>query len=143
MLALVDSSIAGTAQALTSALARGDAAGAAALYTRDARLLVPSAGVISGRDAIEAYWRTGIDLGVSRLELEATEIRENGGLAIEIGNYSIHAGVVDRGTYLVLHRRRGTTQWRRAVEVFTPDEPNAARATRKEMPCSRASASPT
>ena len=138
----MDSSLTGTLEALTSAVARGDAARAATLYTPDARLIAPSADVIAGRDAIEAYWRAGVDVGVSRLELETTEVREEGGLAVEIGSYAIHAGLVDRGTYVVLHRREPHGSWRRAIEVFNSDGPHAAHPTRKETPCPGPSASP-
>ena len=35
--------------------------------------------------------------------------------------------VVDHGTYLVLHTQIADGSWRRAVDVFRPDEPSPAR----------------
>jgi ketosteroid isomerase-like protein len=114
------------AGALAAALARGAAPGAAALYSDDGRLLAPAAGIVCGRDQIEAYWRAGIGLGLFRLELEAREVEVIDGLAIEVGRYAIAvASGADAGEYLVLHRRQADGTWRRAVDVFNPDEPSA------------------
>lgn len=116
------------AAALAAALARGDAPGAAALYSDDGKLLTSAAKLISGRNEIEAYWREGIGFGLSSLELEALDVQLLGGVAIEIGRYTL---VVrdgsDAGKYLVLHRRQPDGSWRRAVDVFNPDETKEAR----------------
>src|SRR5690348_3925205 len=98
--------------AFAEALRRGDAAAAAALYASDGRLLTAAAELISGRSEIEAYWRAGIRIGLASIELEATDVRLIGGLAIEVGRYALAlgrdgAGVgADRGKYVVLHRRQ-------------------------------------
>lgn len=114
------------AAALAAALARGDASGAAALYSDDGRLLAPAAGMLVGRDEIEAYWREGIGVGLSRLELEARDVEVIDGVAIEVGRYALAVGgSSDAGEYLVLHRRQPDGTWRRAVDVFNPDEPSA------------------
>ena len=108
---------------LATAVTSGDAAGAAALYAADARLLAPAAEVIAGRSEIEAYWRAGISLGLSYLELEPVDVDLMGSLAVEIGRYTVSLeDRLDRGTYLVLHRRQDNGSWRRAVEVFNPKE---------------------
>lgn len=115
------------AVAFAGALNRGDAAHAACLYAEDARLLAPAAGSIAGRRAIESYWQEGVALGVA-LELEPTELELAGPLAVEIGRYAFSldadgsAETVDRGTYLVLHRRQPDGSWRRSVDVFNPDK---------------------
>jgi ketosteroid isomerase-like protein len=124
--------------ALVDALGRGDAAAAAALYAADGKLLTPAAELIAGRRQIEAYWRAGIAFGLSRLEFHAAELEVVDGIAIELGRYVLAltgdgAGTVcDRGKYLVLHRRETDGSWRRAVDVFNPDVPEAARRNRKE-----------
>jgi ketosteroid isomerase-like protein len=121
-----------TAQ-LASALARGDAAAAAALYADGGRLLAPTAELIEGRAEIEAYWRAGIAVGLSRLVLAADEIELDGSEALEIGRYELVVGDgADTGKYLALHRRQRDGTWRRAVEVFNPDVPVAARPHPKE-----------
>ncbi len=113
---------------LATAIASGDAAGAAALYMADARLLAPAAELIAGRGEIEAYWRTGISLGLSSLQLEPLEIEVLGAAAVEIGRYTVSLEWrIERGMYLVLHRQQSDGSWRRAVDVFNPDGPRAAR----------------
>lgn len=118
---------------LAAALARGDATGAAALYSDDGKLLTPATRLISGRDEIEAYWREGIGFGLSSLELEAHDVQVLDGLAIEIGRYALAVrDGADAGKYLALHRQQPDGTWRRAVDVFNPDEPSTARSPRAQ-----------
>ena len=116
---------------LAAALARGDASGAAALYCDDGWLLAAAAGLISGRDEIEAFWREGIGFGLSGIELEALDVQVVDGIAIELGRYTLAIrDVSDAGKYLVLHRRQPDGTWRRVVDVFNPDDPPSARSPR-------------
>ncbi|HEY3542932.1 MAG TPA: DUF4440 domain-containing protein [Gaiellaceae bacterium] len=116
------------AVALADAVARGNAAAAAALYAEDGKLLTPAAALFAGRRQIEAYWREGIAIGLSAVELEAREFDGGSDFAVEIGRYAFTlAGddggpIVDRGTYVVLHRRQPDGSWRRALDVFNPDK---------------------
>ena len=111
----------------------------AALYTEDARLLAPAAPPILGRDAIERYWRTGLDSGVREIELELVEIENRYGIAYELGRYALavdgeQGRVVDRGDYLVVHERQNDGSWRWAVEMFNPDAPAAVRPDQGREP---------
>lgn len=118
---------------LVAALARGDAPAAGALYVDRGRLLAPTAELIEGRAAIEAYWRTGIAVGLSRLVLAAETIELDRSEAIEIGRYELVVGDgAETGKYLALHRRQRDGTWRRAVEVFNPDVPVTARPRPEE-----------
>jgi ketosteroid isomerase-like protein len=119
---------------LGEALARGDARAAAALYADDGKLLSPAAELFAGRRDIEGYWRAGIALGLSGLAVEAVEVEASDGVAVETGRYVLAGGelVLDRGKYLVLHRRQADGTWRRAVDVFNPDAPAAARPRPEE-----------
>ena len=123
----MEDGIRNAAVALASALARGDAADAAALYAEDGRLLTPAARLIEGRGQIEAYWREGIAIGLSGVELEAEDVETGPGFAIEIGRYAFTLAIdgggptVDRGKYVVLHRRSTDGTWCRLVDVFNPD----------------------
>jgi uncharacterized protein (TIGR02246 family) len=106
----------------TSALACGDAARAASLYSVDGALLTADAELIRGRDEIEAYWREGIAIGLEQLELEQVEVRELDAVAIELGRYVLVLGdASERGRYVVLHRREPDGAWRRLVEVYNPE----------------------
>jgi uncharacterized protein (TIGR02246 family) len=122
--------IAAARQAFVAALQRGDAAAAADAYTEDARLLAPSAELLTGRDAIARFWDAGIGAGVDSIELQALdlEIQPDGETALEIGRYVLRLTspsgerVVDRGRYLLLYRRGLDGAWRRAAETFNPGD---------------------
>ena len=119
-------------EAFAAALRAGDARAASCLYSEDARLLAPSAEPIRGRAAIEGYWRTGVEAGVSEVGLEVVELRLQERLAYEIGRYRLQlegedgGTVVDRGTYLLVHEQQDDGSWRWAVEMFNPDAPPGA-----------------
>jgi ketosteroid isomerase-like protein len=132
ILALVDDgAISKTRATFVAALRDGDAAAASAIYADDAKLLAPSAELVQGRDAIEAFWRAGVDAGLRDVELEALELDVQGRLAYEIGCYALRLEpadgqpVVDRGKYLLVHERQQDGSWRWAVEMFNPDMPPA------------------
>jgi ketosteroid isomerase-like protein len=109
------------------ALSRGDAKAASALYTGHARLLAPSSDVVEGREAIERFWRAGIEAGISEVEREAVDVQRNDGLAYEIGRYVLRLdpldgdAVVDRGNYLLVHERQPDGTWLCSAEMFAPD----------------------
>ena len=129
----MESEIVHETAALVTALACGDAVAAADIYSDGARVVAPAAGVLDGRAEIEAYWQAGIDLGLAGLAFESQVLEEIGGGALEIGRYAVSGQAdlagprVERGTYLVLHTLDRCGSWRRTVEIFNPDEPNAAR----------------
>jgi ketosteroid isomerase-like protein len=111
---------------------------AAGALADDGTLLAPSAELIKGRGQIEAYWRAGVAFGLTSVELHAIELQVLGSVAIEIGRYALGlhldgaAPVAEAGKYLVLHRRQADGTWRRKVDVFNPDVPEAARHNLEE-----------
>jgi ketosteroid isomerase-like protein len=125
--------------AFAEAVGCGNAASAAALYAEDGKLLVPSSDLIVGRGEIEIYWRAGLDLGLSSIQLDVLELDVAGSVALEIGRYVLalrtrdRTPVVDCGKYLVVHRQEADSTWRRAVDVFNPDAPCVVGRTRKEQ----------
>lgn len=126
-----DGAIGASRAAFAAALRGGDAAAAGAVYSDDASLLPPSAKPLKGREAITAFWRAGVEAGISDVELDALELERVDGLAYEVGRYALRlqpAGggtVVDRGSYVLVHARQTDGSWRRAVEMFSPDAPPA------------------
>lgn len=112
-----------------AALQRGDHDAASGFYTDDARLLAPSAELLTGRDAIARFWRAGLEAGVEAvaLECEQLDLETGGATAFEIGRYVLRLrpadgpAIVDRGRYLLVHRLEPDGVWRRAVETFNPD----------------------
>jgi ketosteroid isomerase-like protein len=118
--------------AFLAALDEGDPAAAAHAYSRDAAMLAPTAELIRGRPEIEAYWQTGIALGLCRVRFDNEALRTLGAVVVESGRYTVSVDapdgdITDRGTYLVLHRQGGDGLWRRSIDVFYPDEPGLAR----------------
>lgn len=128
---LRDDAIDATRIAFAGALSRGDAKAATACYAPGARLLPPSADLIEGRPAIEAFWEAGLRAGVTGVELEPLEIERRGVLAYEIGRYALRLNpvdgptVVDRGRYLLVLAQQADGSWERAVEMFNPAAPPA------------------
>jgi ketosteroid isomerase-like protein len=124
----MEDEIAASSVALTQAIVRGDVAAAATLYADDARLLAAAPDLIQGLAGIEAYWQTGIALGLSTLTLERQALDTLGGRILDAGRYALGFGcdaagvTVEHGTYLTLHRRLGDSSWRRWLDVFDPDE---------------------
>jgi ketosteroid isomerase-like protein len=112
------------------ALQRGDSLTAAELYAADARLVAPSAELLIGRQAIERFWRAGVEAGISEIVFEPLELTPEGSVACEIGRYELRlqpvdgAVIVDRGRYVMLHRLDADGTWRRAVEMLSPDTPS-------------------
>ena len=126
-----DRGIAEARDAFVAALERGDVHAASEIYVEGARLFAPSAGVIEGRAAIEAFWSAGLRMGITAVELEVVDVERDEGLACEFGRYMLRleprdgASVVDRGQYVLVHRRQQDGTWLRAVEMFNPDAPAA------------------
>src|SRR5579884_3932266 len=93
--------------------------------------LTAAAELIAGRGEIEAYWRAGIACGLTTVELHPAELTVSGRIAVEVGRYTLSLTpdggppATDRGKYLALHRRLPDGSWRRTVEVFNPDVPQA------------------
>ena len=84
-----------TRRALTAATSRyveasrgGDAHALAALYEEHAILLPPDDEPVEGRDAIEAYWRRGLEQG---LEVHTTRVESSGPVAYSIGRWFLPA----------------------------------------------------
>jgi ketosteroid isomerase-like protein len=81
----------------SAAFNRGDAAGVAGLYTEDGSLLPPGENIVSGRSNIEAYWKSGVDAGLSNLQLTGSEVEAHGPLAYEVGEFSFEMPGSDGG----------------------------------------------
>ncbi len=113
-----------------AALARADAAEASSIYADGATLLPPGSEPVCGRQAIEDFWRAGIEVGLRSVELETLELSAGGELAYELGRYRL---VVERdagattelGNHVVVHRRQADGAWKRALDVFAAEEPRS------------------
>ncbi|WJR79274.1 SgcJ/EcaC family oxidoreductase [Bradyrhizobium sp. NP1] len=103
-----------------AAVARKDYAALAALYTEDARLLPPDAPIVSGRKAIEGFWRSAADaLGLTNVTLKTVDLEVNGDTANEIGeaDLKLTSGQA-KAKYLVVWRRERDGQWRLHRDIW-------------------------
>jgi uncharacterized protein (TIGR02246 family) len=131
----VESEIIDGTRRLATAIRHGDLSAAGELYTDDATLLAPGTAPLRGRPEVEAYWRTGLDLGLNGLELERLRLEQVADAVLEVGRYAVAmrgatATRREHGSYLVLHAQTADGSWRRAVEVYSPDVPAPARRHR-------------
>ena len=121
----------GSRRTFVAALGRGDPAAAAEVYCADGRLLLPSTGPLDGRPAIEAFWRAGLDAGMSAIELLPQSVNVDRTFACEVGTYILRstprdeASVTEHGRYLIVHRVEPDGAWRRALEVYAPEHRDA------------------
>ncbi len=105
----------------------GDAAGVAAQYTSDARILPPGASSIDGRQGIQEFWQGFIDAKVADLTLRSDEIEDFGSQAVEIGTVSASApGEGDArvqlaGKYIVLWKQDASGAWQMHRDIWNWD----------------------
>jgi uncharacterized protein (TIGR02246 family) len=70
-----------------AAAARKDYVGVAGFFTEDAKLLPPDVPIVSGRKAIEEFWRAA--LGLSDVIFKTIELEVAGDIAYEIGETDV------------------------------------------------------
>src|SRR5436853_1354167 len=71
------------------AFADRDAAGMAALYTRNGQLLPPNSDFVTGAAAIQAFWQAIMDMGIMAAQLETIVVEGSGESAYEVGRYTL------------------------------------------------------
>jgi len=96
-------------QAWQTAYNAKDAAGVAALYAEDAKVMAPGSATVSGRAAIQAYFADQVKLGGTNT-LTTGEVLDGGTFAIAIGGY-VATGPdgkhLDHGTYMTIYKKVG------------------------------------
>jgi uncharacterized protein (TIGR02246 family) len=103
-----------TNQQFEAAFDRSDAAALAALYTREGQLLPPNSEIVSGTDAIQAFWQGAMDMGIKEAALETIELDEHGDTAVEVGRYTLNGvdgQLIDKGKYIVIWKHEDE-QWK-------------------------------
>jgi ketosteroid isomerase-like protein len=103
-----------------TALANGDAAAVAALYTLDGQVLAPNYPAVVGRQAIERFWQAVIQMGVHHVTLSTLELElgfQN--IACEQGKAILRSetgAVVDAAKYIVIWKpEAGWWKWHRSI----------------------------
>jgi uncharacterized protein (TIGR02246 family) len=100
---------------------KGDFAGVASLYTDDAAVFPPGAGIVRGRDAIGAMWK-GLAEQVSDPKVTTLEVKSLGPAAArEIGTVSLKTKEATPkeiiGKYLVVWEKVGD-DWKLAADIW-------------------------
>ena len=109
----------------------GDAAGMAACYTEDARLLAENIELIRGRAAIEQFWRYAIEraqaAGAVRT-ISLDEVTSSGSLGYALGTVTVRIPQGRQLTtkYAVIWQRDADGRWRLAVDSSSPNPPQVS-----------------
>lgn len=96
-------------QAWQTAYNAKNAAGLAAMYTDDAKVMAPGSATVSGRAAIQAFFAEDVKQGATNA-LTTGEVLDGGAYAIAIGGY-VATGPdgkhLDHGTYVTIYKKMG------------------------------------
>jgi uncharacterized protein (TIGR02246 family) len=112
-----------------AAIGQKDAAALAKLYTRGGQLLPPTSELVTGRDAIQAFWQGALDMGLAQARLETVEVEGHRDTAIEVGKYTLLAAdgqVADAGKYIVIWKIEGRS-WKLHRDIWNNSLPNPMR----------------
>jgi ketosteroid isomerase-like protein len=117
--------------AFASAAEAGDAAGVAARYVPDGRLMPPNAPAIEGREAIQKFWGGLLGAYQVQFQVAADEVEGRGDLAYSRGHYTLDgtpkakggAPIHDTGKFLEILRRQPDGAWHYAVDMYSSDLP--------------------
>ena len=107
-----------------------DARAVAECYTDDAQLLPANSEPITGKEAIEGFWRTVMGMGIAGARLDTVEVESQGDLAVEIGRYALtgaDGGTLDNGKYVVIWHRVAH-EWKLHRDIWTTSRPAAGAA---------------
>ena len=103
-----------------------DAAAATQVYADDAKVLPPNMPMVSGKQAIQAFWKFAMDMG-ARLNLEAMELAVDGGMAYERGVITItmQPGTaqekISKGKYVTVMRLQSDSSWKLVLDIWNSD----------------------
>jgi ketosteroid isomerase-like protein len=120
----VPTEIAANVGRFLTAVATGDGSGAARAYLEDALLAPPAGDVIRGRDAIERFWRGGMEIGLHSMELEPRWHGRYGAVLYEHGDYRMllvparDRSTMECGAYVMVHVQAEDGSWHFAVTTF-------------------------
>lgn len=122
--------IAESASAFSRALERGDAAGMADQYVADATLVPPNGGMITGREAILAFWTPrNPEFRTLAHSLTTDRLEVSGEVAVEVGTWRQESQLRDEpprqsaGRYLVVWRRQPDGAWKMQFDSWTAPFP--------------------
>lgn len=104
----------------------GDLDRLVAAYSEDAVYMPPHHAAVHGRGAIREYLKGPMQHGVGNLTYEVTYIKRSGGLAYDVGRYSMTVpqdggARQDHGKYLTVWKRQPDGRWKIVADSFSSD----------------------
>ncbi len=105
--------------------AQGDAAGMGGLYTEKGQLLPSNSDFVTGRKAIQDFWKGAMDMGIKNAKLETIDLEEHGNSAYEVGKYTLSGTggqVMDQGKYVVIWKKEGG-EWKLHRDIWNTSLP--------------------
>jgi uncharacterized protein (TIGR02246 family) len=117
-------------QKLMAAVKKGDVAEFVHTYREDVNVLPPYMEMLKGRQAAQAIWQGGIEMGIKDVVLETVAVTEASDIAIEVGRYThiIQATgnetITDKGKYVVIWKREEGS-WKIDTEIWNSSLPAA------------------
>lgn len=122
--------LAGTSERFEAAVARGDAAALADMFTTDGEIMPPNGLRMKGRTAILGFLKGFLALKLTVQDTVLTS-RVQGDIGIKSGNYVIRDASgkdVDHGKWIEAWRRE-KGQWRMTHDIWNSDVPTPAPAS--------------
>ncbi|MEP7271727.1 MAG: SgcJ/EcaC family oxidoreductase [Acidobacteriota bacterium] len=125
----VRAGIEGVNKQFSAAVAKGDAAAVAELYTDDGMVMPPNVDFVRGKAAIKGLFEGFIAAGIKSITLTTLEIVSFGDTAHEVGLYVLKGPdgtEIDKGKSLVIWKRvKG--EWKLHRDIFNTSLPAPAR----------------
>lgn len=103
----------------------GDAPGMAGFYTADAQILPPNAGIVTGEEAIWAFYQDMLDMGFAEIELRTIELESFGETAVEIADYKLYGegkAELDQGKCIIIWKKEDR-EWKMHRDMFNSSNP--------------------
>ena len=117
--------------AFSAAVARGDSASIADVYTKHGAVLSINRKIICGKAAIQLFWRDAVQgLGIRFAELATVELAHDGNTAYEVGKYTLRgewAFILEQGKYMVIWKEE-EGQWKWQRNIFNRSLPTAGQS---------------
>lgn len=113
----------------SQAIREGNVAGVVDIYTADATILPPDAGIVKGKQAIGEFYNKLLQMGMKDIVFTILEVGGNGGTAYEIGKTKVliqpegQAAIQDSTKYLVIWKRQADGTWKVHADIYNVRTP--------------------